>query len=311
MRLSAISSDFVLLDEAEPDDRGVDRVLDYLRGLVAQVLPERPDLIVLPEVCDRPDNFSLERRLAWYGARGERILDFFRETARKNGCHVVYATERRDESGAWRNAAWLIDRTGAITGAYDKMFVTLPQMEEDGFPCATEPALFTGDFGTAGMAICFDLNFQPILEAYRTERPDLIIFPSHYHGSFVAEYWAWACRSYFLAAIARRECYLVSPAGHVMARSTTGRRFMTATINLDRAVVHVEWDEVGRLDALKRAYGQGVSITDAGFGGNFLVTNETEQGRADTMVREHGLTLLDDFLSGSARVRAETAGRRA
>ena len=62
----------------------------------------------------------------------------------------------------------------------------------------------------------------------------------------------------FVPAVARRvlgphgakgPCYLVSPAGHVLARSTTGRRFLTATINLDRAVVHVEWDDIGRLDA--------------------------------------------------------------
>jgi apolipoprotein N-acyltransferase len=296
LTVSAVSSDFIILDEAQGDERNVDQVTGCLAGLVARVLPDRPDLIVLPEVCDRPDNFEMPRRTRYYERRGDRILSFFRQTARENACWIVYPTERQDETGAWRNAAWVIDRRGEVVGVYDKMFVTISQMQEDGFSCSAEARLFDTELGRAGMAICFDLNFPRILEEYEKARPDLIIFPSHFHGSFVAEYWAYATRAWFLGAIARHDCYLVSPAGNVVARSGPGRRCLTARINLDRCVVHCEWEDLAKLDALKMMYGTGAGITEAGFGGNYLVTSEALGTSAETMVRAAGLTTLDDHL---------------
>ena len=305
VRVSAVSSDFIILDPAAGDERGVETVLASMRRLIAPVLPERPDLIVLPEVCDRPDNYEMPRRRAYYDCRAERVLDFFRQTARQNRCWVVYPTERLDEGGAWRNAAYLIDRAGHVRGVYDKMFVTISQMEEDGFPCAREPAFFETDFGTLGMAICFDLNFPALLEAYARMRPDLIVFPSHFHGAFLGEHWAWACQAFFLGAIARHECYLISPAGQAIARSSPGRRFLTAEINLDRCVVHCDWKDLPRLDALKAARGKDVEITDAGFGGNFIVSAGDTARDAAGMAREAGLMPLDDYLlKGEGRTSA-------
>ncbi len=308
VRVSAVSSDFIILDPAEGDERGADRVLAYLRGLLATVLPDRPDLVVLPEVCDRPDNFPMPRRAAYYEQAAGRVLELFRTTARENRCCIVYPTERRDAGGAWRNAAYLIDRAGEVSGVYDKLFVTLSHMEEDGFQCAREPAVLRTDFGTVAMAICFDLNFPDLRDAYSRLRPDLIVFPSHFHGSFIAEHWAWASQAWFLGAIARHECYLVSPTGKVVARSGPGQRFLTETINLDRCVVHCEWEEMHRLESLKKARGRDVSITDAGFAGNFLVTSEAAAPDAVSMAREAGLTLLDDLLAGQERTAAAWPG---
>ena len=291
--VAAASSDFVILDPARDDERNVEEVRRYLASLVDPVLSDRPDLVLLPEVCDRPDNFEMPRRVEYYRRRGERILDHFRQTAREHHCWIVYPAERQDDAGAWRNAAWVIDRQGRIAGVYDKMFVTLSQMEEDGFTCATEIPLFDTEVGRAGMAICYDLNFPEMLASYEKSRPDLILFPSHFHGSFLAEYWAYASRAWVLGAIARHECYLVAPTGAVVARSGPGRRFLTASINLDRCVVHCEWDELGKLESLKRRHGEGVSIVEAGFGGNYLVASETLGSSAESMVREAGLATLD------------------
>lgn len=301
VKISVLSSDFIILDSRERDTINGQLVLEYLDEIITPVMPDRPDLVVLPEVCDRPDNFEMPRRIVYYTCRGEMILDHLRATARENHCCLVYPTERLDEHGSWRNAAYLIDRSGEVRGVYDKMFVTLSQMREDGVACGSEAPLFRCDLGTVGMAICFDLNFPTLLGAYAGLKPDLIVFPSHFHGSFVAEYWAYASRAYVVGAIARNECYIVSPAGHTLARSTPGRRFLTTTINLDRCVVHCDWHELHKLDALKRAYGTGVAIVDPGFMGNFLVASESEGVSAVAMAREAGLTLLDDHVQGLDR----------
>ncbi len=296
IRASAVSSDFINLDPAERDERNVELVRDYIAGLLAAVLPDSPDLVVLPEVCDRPDNFEMPRRIPYYERRGALMLDFISETARRHRCWIVYPTERRDASGAWRNSAYLVDRDGAIAGIYDKMFVTPSQMHEEGFSCATETPLFTTDFGTVGMAICFDLNFPALLEAYCRLRPDLLVFPSHFHGSFLAEYWARSTRAWLVGAIARHDCFVVSPAGRTVAASGPGRRFLSETINLDRCLVHCDWEELGRLDTLKRSNGPGVLVADAGSDGTFLVTSERDGATAVEMARAAGLELLDDHV---------------
>jgi len=40
-------------DPSAPIQTVLETVIDYLRGQIAQVLPDKPDLIVLPEMCDR------------------------------------------------------------------------------------------------------------------------------------------------------------------------------------------------------------------------------------------------------------------
>jgi predicted amidohydrolase len=293
VRVSATSADFLVLDPARPDRELVTEVLDYWSGRIGQMLPDRPDLIVLPEVCDRPDNFSLDRRLQFYEARGSRVLDAMREAARENRCYVVYPTERRDQNGALRNSAHLIDRRGEVAGIYDKMFITLSQMEEGGFQCGTEAPQFTCDFGTLGMAICYDLNFPDLLNAYARLRPDIIVFPSHFHGSVIATYWALKSGAYMVGAIARNECYVVSPAGNTLGRSGPGMRFLTATLNLDRCVVHCPWSELHRLEELKRLYGATAVVTEAGFMGCFLVASVAEGTSARAMAKKVGLEPLE------------------
>ena len=45
---------------------------------------DRPDLIVLPEVCDRYPAMNKEERFSYYRSRGDKIRDFFRDAARRN-----------------------------------------------------------------------------------------------------------------------------------------------------------------------------------------------------------------------------------
>ena len=48
---------------------------------LSQVLCSKPDLIVVPEACDRYPNFTIEERLRYYEAREGRVRDFLRKSA--------------------------------------------------------------------------------------------------------------------------------------------------------------------------------------------------------------------------------------
>ena len=62
---------------------------------LSQVLYSKPDLIVVPEACDRYPNFTIEERLRYYEAREDRVRDFFAEICRRNHCNIAYSAARR------------------------------------------------------------------------------------------------------------------------------------------------------------------------------------------------------------------------
>ncbi|UCC97350.1 MAG: carbon-nitrogen hydrolase family protein [Phycisphaerales bacterium] len=273
----------------------VERMIAHWRRKFAQVLPDRPDLIVVPEACDRPSGFSAEKLQEYYGVRKDQVLKFFARTAKDNNCYIVYSAYRLMPDGTRRNSSVVIDRKGNIAGIYNKNHPTIGEIEA-GTLCGSEAPIIECDFGRVGMAICFDLNFDELRLQYAKAKPDLIIFSSMYHGGLMQSYWAYSCRCHFVGAIAGRATAseIRDPLGRVVASNTNYFDYVVATVNLDCALVHLDynWD---RLRKLKAKYGPDVTITDPGCLGAVLVASEHEEMSVDEMIREFDIELLDDY----------------
>ncbi|NOZ28396.1 MAG: carbon-nitrogen hydrolase family protein [Chloroflexi bacterium] len=276
----------------------VDRMIEHWRDRFAQVLPDRPDLILVPECCDRYPEHSVEERLAYYRCRGDQIADFFASVARKNRCYVAYPAVREMPDGTWRNAIQLFDRDGESMGFYHKNYPVITETLEGGILAGREAPLFECDFGRVGCAICFDLNFDGIRQKYVASRPDMILFASMYHGGLMQSYWAYSCRAYLVTAIAGLPSGVISPVGHLIATSTNYFDFVTTTVNLDCAVVHLDfhWE---KLRAMKERYGPKVSIFDPGYLGAVLISSEGEDLTVEDLMREFEIESLDDYFARS------------
>ena len=85
----------------------VDRMVAFWRGRLDQVWADRPDLVVVPECCDRFPAHSPEQRQAYYAGRGDDIRDYFAAEARAHRCYMTYPSVRRLEDGSYhpRNPA--------------------------------------------------------------------------------------------------------------------------------------------------------------------------------------------------------------
>ncbi|MDG0792126.1 hypothetical protein OMP38_15575 [Cohnella ginsengisoli] len=286
------------------DEEAISRMIAHWQAQLDRVLPDRPDLIVLPEACDRPDplGFPLERRLSYYRARQDRIRDFFADVAKRHGCYIAYPAHVEAEDGMWLNAMQLIDRAGGVTGAYVKNHLTPDEHVKTNILYGGEAPIFECDFGRVASAICFDLNFEELLRRYAAAKPDLIIFPSMYHGGLMQGYWAYACRSYFAGAVAGAPCTIVTPLGEVAAGSTNYYSFITTRVNLDYVVLHIDENDA-KFPAIKRKYGPSVVIHDPGYLGCVLLTSESKDVTADDIVAEFGLELMDDYFARADRSR--------
>ncbi|MBT4496373.1 MAG: carbon-nitrogen hydrolase family protein [Gemmatimonadetes bacterium] len=284
--------------------RAVERMIDHWRGRFAQVLPDRPDLIVVPECCDRFPAQPMEERLAYYRYRGDQVRDFFALTAREHRCHIAYPAVREMVDGSWRNSVQLIGRGGQVLGAYNKNFPVITETTQGGILCGADAELIECDFGRVGCAICFDLNFDEIRQRYVESRSDLLIFPSMYHGGLMQPYWAYACRTHLVTAVCGLSSAVLSPVGHEIASTTNYFDFVTASVNLDCRVAHLDFNG-DKFRAMKEKYGPAVSIFDPGYLGSVLITSESEERSCDDLIVEFDIELLDDYMARSIAHRAD------
>lgn len=285
--------------------RIVDQMKDFWQRELQQVLPDQPDLIVLPEACDRPGGLTLEQEFQFYEVRKKQIWDFFADLARTNDCYLVFGTKWRQEDGTWRNSTVCLDRHGMLSGIYHKNFPTIDEIE-NGIEPGTETPVFQCDFGTVASVICYDLNFTELCERYTNLQPDVLVFPSMYHGGMMQSYWAYQCRSFFVGSLGLREApsEILNPIGEVVASSTNYFDFVVTSINLDRVIAHLD-NNWAKLRKLKDKYGKKVNISDPGKLGPVLITSEHESISAEAMAHEFDIELIDDYFDRSRKVRAK------
>jgi len=203
--------------DADPQ-QVVNGVIAHWKHQFSRVLPDKPDLIVVPEACDRPRGISPDKLKDYYRIRKNQVRDYFAQVARDNNCYVVYSAKRAVADGTWRNSSVLIDRKGKVVGVYNKNHPTIGEID-GGIVAGRDAPVIECDFGRVAFAICFDLNIDEIRLKYVKAKPDLIVFSSMYHGGMMQAYWAYSCRSHFVGAIAGRATpsQILNPLGQVIA----------------------------------------------------------------------------------------------
>ena len=280
-----------------------DGMIEFWEHEFQQVIPDKPDLIVLPEVCARPGGMNPEEKIAYYKVRKDQILDFFRSVANANHCYIAFGSMRQEKNGNWRNSCIIVGRDGEIAGMYDKNFPTIGAMDR-GTVAGAKSDLIELDFGTVGCAICFDLNFEELLGEYQKSKPDIIIFQGLYHGGLVQSYWAYATRAFFVGAIgiANLPSEIRNPFGEVVASSTNYFHFTVTMVNLDYRLAHLDYNWA-KLRALKKKYGEEVTIYDPGKVGAVMITSEYDDISAEEMIQEFDIELLDDYFERSRAFR--------
>ncbi|MGI6335952.1 MAG: nitrilase-related carbon-nitrogen hydrolase [Eubacteriales bacterium] len=299
VKLSAINTLRLPQDDGHDLEAALNTAIEHLDRALADVLPDRPDLIALPEAFDRYPSHNEAAMLAYYELRRDRVRDHLMKVARDNGVNIAYNYGPIYPDGTKRNQTVFISRTGGIDGFYNKNHLVDTENTVENMLFGKDAPIIKTDFGKVAGVICFDLNYDELREKYMKNHPELIVFSSQYHGGdFLQSYWAYSCRSWFLGAVFQNECALVNPLGTKIAHSTNYFPYFTATANLDYAIVHLayNWE---KLDAARRKYGSGVKVYDPGNVGAVLITSECDEFSAMDIIREFDIMLLDDYFAKS------------
>lgn len=276
----------------------VDAVTGFWKEQLAHVLPKRPDLIVLPEVCESP---CIGPGLDVCPRYDKEMLAVFSELARKHRTWLAVPTLRPSDDGKIYNSIRLLDRQGEVHGVYDKNHPTIGEIEA-GIAPSDQAEVIETEFGRVAGVICFDLNFRSLLLRYAEQRPDLVLFCSMYHGGLMQSIWAYWCRAHFVGAISGVPGQILSPQGEPLGMATNYTNHLTRRINLDCCVAHFDenWEA---LEALQKKYGPDVEIFDPGRLGSVLITCGSDQISACGMAEEMGIELLDPYFERALAVR--------
>ena len=258
------------------------------------------DIIAFPEVyihCGAP----IERWPDVAEVVPGKTVTFMADIARRHSVYIIWPLVERRAEG-FRNSAVLIDRKGEVAGTYHKMFPTIGEIEAGIIP-GTEASVFQTDFGRIGMAICFDLNFRPIIEGLAHNGAEVIFFCSMYRGGLQLRSWAHEFGRYFVSAIDAELGQIVDMSGTVLAEATY-EAVAVARINLDRRLLHMDcnWD---KMDTMLEKYGTGVTFQFYTREAKYTIASEMSNVSVDDLIAEFGLEELDHYFKRAMRAREQ------
>jgi len=288
---------------------GVRQMVAYWTAAMDREIGNRPDLVVLPEICDVWLGLSPADKRTWLDLRGTAVFEAFRAYAAKHRCYLAYPTYRHRSDGMFANATILFDRAGDVVGVYDKFHPTVRDLGNASVPVVpgTSTTVVRTDFGRVGLVTCFDLSFREIREMYAQAAPDLLAFSSYFDGGFLQRTWAVDCEAYLAGAtVGNLDKTLVGPDGAEIARHSGELvRTFSAKVNLNCVVFHQDFN-VEALGRAKAKYGAKVEVRFAGPTGLGVLLSNDPALPAQAVARDCGLETWRDY-----RARTGVAAARA
>jgi predicted amidohydrolase len=286
---------------------GRDVLLDRARERIGLVARDRPDVILLTEqFANCPiDNNQCGSHGTAEDLSGP-ITQELAALAKEHNTYIAYGMLRRDGERFF-NSMVLLDRKGKPAWIYDKITPVPYETEQCGVTPGKRPAAFNTDFGRIGAAICFDINFIEIAEAYFEQDIELLLFPSAFPAGRLLD--AWAVRYGF--AIAGSTWYdhnrIIDCTGATVGRTSDFCSYTTAVLNLNRRVVHMDGNMDG-LDRMRTRYAGDVLIEDMREEATVAVTSLKKGLEIKDLMKEFEIESLYAYFTRSRKVRKEHGG---
>lgn len=251
-----------ILDTYAESYPGVEKRLQQIEALFQRAQAESrsrygrgPDLFVLPEdvLGDKECDPIEHRSFAPHGPEVERMG----RMGAAGRSYVVLPFVSRERDGTYRNAAYLLDRSGRIAGAYFKAHPVLSgdidgnddsrdsgeperrrQVFEGGVIPGREFPVFQTDFGRLGIQICFDIPFDRGWESLAAAGAELVVWPTESPQTRLPCARAERGGYYIVSATTRLNASLFDPAGSVFATIGEPADLLVAQIDLSFAVIN-------------------------------------------------------------------------
>lgn len=264
--------------------------LENLKGLEI-------DLVVVSEGVE-----ALTQTLAQAECVNEpgQVLSLYLQMANTLQCTIAGSVKIKEGNKAHNSIVYVgADDNGdvRILGCYHKTFLTQSELDYGLLPGQGAKVVDT-PAGKLGGAICFDLNFTELCTQYETLKPQIIVFPSMYHGGLVQNQWAYRCRSFFISSLPFHGGGIIDPMGRMLTTTDCYSDVAIASINLDYVLIHLD-DNQQHFDAIRKKYVGKINLDIPPNIGSAMLSSVSENLSAMDVAREFDLLLLDDYFHAS------------
>ena len=181
------------------------------------------------------------------------------EVAKRNHLYVIAGIYEREGSLVY-NTALLIGRSGEIVGKYRKTHLPEAEVLEGITPGDNYP-VFSTDFGTIGIEICYDNFFPEVARVLAIKGAEIIFLPIW--GDVRSDGYAWdiAARSraldngiYLVSSIySTKRSLIINPNGHIISETGGKSGMVLAELDLN-ARTYEHWLSVGSYGEWKSLY---------------------------------------------------------
>ncbi len=154
-----------------------------LDGLVAQGAAGGGQVLVMPEyacmelAAAYPGAGDVGRELASVCAQRDSLLTLFSDLARRHKVWLLPGTMPWQDGVEVRNRAPLVAPDGSMR-FQDKTIMTRFEAESWGVTSGASPVIYESPWGRIGVAICYDVEFPPLVRAQVEAGAWLILAPS-------------------------------------------------------------------------------------------------------------------------------------
>ena len=235
------------------------QMTDITLRILQNAMVYQPDVVCLPEVFPTSNilqDLSMSEKLNI----SADILARFSDFAEANRCYVICPLYTQENNRAY-NAAVVMDRDGNTIGEYRKIHLTEDEIENGLTPGPLTPPVFQTDFGTIGIQICFDIEWDDGWAGLKDQKAELIFWPSAFAGGQAVNMKAIQHKYVVASSTRKNTAKLCDITGEVIAQTGIwDRNYFCASVNLEKAFLHT-WPYVNRFDEIRKKFGRKVRIT--------------------------------------------------
>jgi predicted amidohydrolase len=224
------------------------------------------------------------------------------EQARRHRMNVV-AGFYVLEAGRLLNIAALFDRDGRLVGTYAKKHPT-----EGEIACGVTPGgesrVFETDVGRIGLAICFDINWQPLWSELKAAGAELVCWLSAYEGGLPLRAYACLHQLHITTSVWPYHARIIEPTGRVVAETSRWGRLATAALDIDMRLFHTDGQSQHILPIQTR-YGARLKVETFTEEHIFTLSSTDPSLEVDQVIAEYGLVEFNTYLARCTRAQDE------
>ncbi|MDR0796619.1 MAG: carbon-nitrogen hydrolase family protein [Tannerella sp.] len=284
-----------------------EKMAQMILAIMEKSVTCHPDVLCLPEVFMTTfirESMSLSDKTDI----STGLLKGFMAFAQANQCDLICPTYLR-ENGKTYNAAVVIDRKGTRIGDYKKTFITDDELATGLSPSPQQPPpVFKTDFGTIGIQICFDINWNENWKALRMQGAEIIFWPSAFGGGQQINTKAWQNKVVVVSSTNKDTSKICDISGNTVAQTGIwDRNLICAPVNLEKAFLHT-WPFVRRFDEIKAKYGRKVRITNYHEEEWSIIESLSPDVRVKDILEEFDLRTYEQLIRDSENFNAKARG---